>query len=102
MDYESLSNCANANLKGKSRVTFEQYVQSYYLDLVLFEANKLLNQLIESVDENTFATFYQPRIVQITDRHLGKGNKIANLNRDQSEVLSLVVDDLRELIKLKP
>lgn len=45
MNYETISNCANANLKGKSRVTFEQYVQSYYLDLVLFEANKLLKTL---------------------------------------------------------
>lgn len=81
---------------------YEVQSLEYDFDDLFAEANKLLNQLIESVDENTFATFYQPRIVQITDRHLGKGNKIANLNRDQSEVLSLVVDDLRELIKLKP
>lgn len=41
-DYKYLSDCANGNLKGSIRMPFEQYIQGYYLDLVLIEANKRL------------------------------------------------------------
>ena len=43
--YKLLCDCANGNLKGKQKITFEQYIQSYYLDLVLIEANKILKML---------------------------------------------------------
>ena len=41
-DHKTLSDCENGNLKGQARIAFEQYIQSYYLDLVLYEANKRL------------------------------------------------------------
>ncbi len=40
-NYKILSDCANGSLKGKPRVAFEQYIQSYYLDMVLYYANKI-------------------------------------------------------------
>lgn len=45
---ESLDNLyktASGNLKGRQKITFEQYIQHYYLDLVLIEANKILKIL---------------------------------------------------------
>lgn len=47
-DYKILSNCANGNLKGNARIPFEQYIQGYYLDLVLFEANKRLRLMSQN------------------------------------------------------
>ncbi len=39
---KTLSDCACGQLKGKAKIAFEQYIQAYYLDIVLFEANKRL------------------------------------------------------------
>jgi len=47
-DYKILSDCANGNLKGATRIAFEQYIQGYYLDMVLFEANKRLKIMTQN------------------------------------------------------
>lgn len=47
-DYKILSDCANGNLKGSARIPFEQYIQGYYLDMVLFEANKRLKIMTQN------------------------------------------------------
>ncbi len=38
--YDILSRCANGDMVGKPKIEFEQYIQGYYLDMVLHEANK--------------------------------------------------------------
>lgn len=43
-----LNDCANGNLKGAKKITFEQYIQGYYLDIVLNEANKILKILTKN------------------------------------------------------
>ncbi len=47
-DYKILSDCANGTLKGRPRIPFEQYIQGYYLDLILFEANKHLKLMTKN------------------------------------------------------
>ncbi|MBQ9149776.1 SMC family ATPase [bacterium] len=47
-NYKILSDCANGTLKGKVRMPFEQYIQGYYLDLVLYEANKRLKIMTQN------------------------------------------------------
>lgn len=44
------------------------------------------------------AAFYGPRIVEIVERHLGKGKKVSDCTRDQAEIVDLVVYDLKELL----
>ena len=39
-EYKILSELANGNMSNKAKITFEQYIQGYYLDMVLYEANK--------------------------------------------------------------
>ncbi len=51
--YKILSDCANGTLKGKPRVAFEQYIQGYYLDLVLSFANKIF----KVITNNQFELF---------------------------------------------
>lgn len=48
IQFKRLSECANGNLKGKAKIAFEQYIQAYYLDMVLFEANKRLKIMTQN------------------------------------------------------
>ena len=48
--------------------------------------------------KENFSEYYAPRIEQITDRYLGKGNKVSNCSREQVEALDLIVSDLSELV----
>ncbi len=43
-----LSETANGTLKGQAKVSFEQYVQAFYFDRIIFEANKRLYQMSSS------------------------------------------------------
>jgi hypothetical protein len=55
----------------------------------------------ETTEGKEFKEYWMPRIVQITDKYLGKGKKVSQCTRDQSEALSLIVDDLKDLVKYK-
>ena len=46
-----------------------------------------------------FASYWAPRITEITAKYLGTGKKVSQCTRAQVEQLSLIIDDLKELIK---
>ena len=59
------------------------------------------NTLVSKIQEATggsFGTVWAPRIIEITERHLGKGKKVSEMNRSQVEQLVLIVDDLTEAV----
>ena len=60
--------------------------------------NKIINELIQNKPEDVFVSFWQPRIVQITEKYLGKGMKVTQCSRDQVEALDLIVTDLQDLV----
>ena len=60
--------------------------------------NNLIEDLYQSTDEETFNSYWQPRIVQITDKYLGRGQKVNQCSREQVEALDLIITDLKELI----
>lgn len=68
-------------------------------DELMDSFNNIVNSIIENNDDDTFKNYWQPRIVQITDKYLGRGQKVSQCSREQREALSLIVDDLKELIK---
>lgn len=70
-------------------------------DELMNDFNNIINSLISSCEENEFNTYWQPRIVQITDKYLGKGMKVTLCSRDQVEALDLIVTDLKELVSQK-
>lgn len=76
--------------------------QELNFDDLMAECNGIINKLISSNEENVFKSFYQPRIIQITDRYLGRGQKMSQCSREQVEALSLICDDLRELATQPP
>ena len=43
-------------------------------------------------------TYYSPRITQIIEKYLGKGKKMATVNRNQAELVYLIVDELKETL----
>lgn len=63
--------------------------------------DQMIHHLIETKSEEEFATYWQPRIVQITDKYLGTGMKVSQCSRNQVEALDLIVTDLHELIDSK-
>lgn len=67
-------------------------------DELIGRFNSIINSLIETVPEDEFATYWQPRIVQVTDKYLGKGMKVTQCSRDQVEALDLIVTDLNEMV----
>lgn len=55
-----------------------------------------------STDEGkTFREYWQPRITQIIERYLGKGNRMKDATREQVEAIDLIVTELKDLIKEK-
>lgn len=67
-------------------------------DELLTSFNEIVNNLIANNDEDKFKNYWQPRIVEITDKYLGRGQKVSQCSREQTEALSLIVDDLKDLI----
>jgi len=64
-------------------------------DVLMDESNKIIAKLQK--EKENFVEYYAPRIEQIIERYLGKGNKLANCSREQTEALDLIVTDLKEL-----
>lgn len=61
--------------------------------------NDIVSGIIESAGEEKFVAEWQPKIVQITDKYLGRGNKVNQCDRNQVEAISLIVSDLQDLVK---
>ena len=68
-------------------------------DVLMDNFNSIINTLIEKYSEDDFNSKIQPRIIQITDKYLGRGMKVSQISREQTEALSLIVEDLKELLK---
>ena len=66
-------------------------------DALMADFNAFINNLVKTASDEEMTNYWSPRIQQVTDRYLGKGNKVGNMNRDQVEALSLIIDDLKEI-----
>ena len=79
---------------------YQEHEDLDYDDLMA-SFNSMVESLIQSNDDKTFTEYYQPRIIEITDKYLGRGQKVSQCSREQTEALSLIVDDLKELVNSK-
>ena len=90
-----------AQLTDNKFVTSERNVQSVKEELnydeIIKTINETLNSIVNAHSEEEFKEVYQPKIVQITERYLGKGKKISMASRDQVEQLKLISEDLKEV-----
>lgn len=65
---------------------------TYSFDEVKNEINKQIRLLLEENED------YVSKITKIVDSHLGKGRKIAEAEEEQTDMLVLILDDLKELL----
>lgn len=63
-------------------------------DAVISEFNEITKNFM-----NEDPAFYGPRIVEIVEKHLGKGKKVGDCTRDQAEAVDLIVYDLKAISK---
>lgn len=68
-------------------------------DFLKDEFFSIIGDIQKRVSEEEFGTFYAPRITQITDKYLGRGNLVKDCSREQTEALDLIVSDLKDLAK---
>ena len=68
-------------------------------DKLMEQFNSIIEKLTSTKSEEEFVSYWQPRIIQITDRYLGKGMKVSQCSRDQTEALDLIVTELIELVQ---
>lgn len=66
-------------------------------DTLMSEFNDIITAIMSNSDDDTFATYWQPRITQTVEKYLGKGAKASQCSREQVEALDLIVSELREL-----
>ena len=67
-------------------------------DFLKDEFFSIIGNIQSSVSEEEFSSYYAPRITQITDRYLGRGNLVKDCSREQTEALDLIVSDLKDLV----
>ena len=72
----------------------------YDFDDLMNKFNTIINTLQEKYSDEEFATKVAPRVTRITDRYLGRGKKVSNCNRDQAEMLSLIVTELEDMTQV--
>lgn len=70
-------------------------------DELMNEFNEIIQGIIGTASDEEMQTYWQPRITSITDKHLGRGHKVGNMSREQTEALSLIVEDMKDLVKNK-
>lgn len=92
-----LSDTANGTLTGKQRITFENYVQSYFMQSVLVEANKRLIKMTDSRYElkrketETKLNVKTGLDFSIFDSYTGKERDVASLSGGEKFKASLAL-----------
>lgn len=88
---------------GKDAIISEKIVRPEKVELnydeLIARFNKIVSSLIQENGEEKFNAYWAPRLVQLTDKFLGKGKKVNNCTRDQVEQLALIIDELEDLRK---
>ena len=67
-------------------------------DALMVEFGDIITQISVKSEEDTFKTYWEPRITQVIETYLGKGSKVSQCSRDQVEALDLIVSELKEFI----
>lgn len=107
--YENLVNAIGEAIDAQAKEEGEQFFTNertnlhseaieLNFDALVEEFNGIISLIMNSVEESQFQSFWQPRIIQITDKYLGRGQKVNNCSREQTEAISLIVDDLKVLL----
>lgn len=81
-----------------TRTNLHTETQELDYDALVSEFQEIVNGLIANKSEEEFNSYWQPRIVQVTEKYLGKGQKVSNCSREQTEALDLIVSEIKDLV----
>lgn len=107
MGYENLVNALHDAIEEEAKANNNKFISDdkneahkdtsteLDFDALMEEFNSLIEEFAK--DEEKMSTYYTPRIQEIIERYIGKGNKVTNMSRTQTEALDLIVADLKEL-----
>ena len=108
--YEALVNAIGeaidkqAEVDGNKELFTDKRENAYFdttssldFDELMTAFNDKIKSIVTEVGEEKFKEYWQPRITEIIERYIGKGNKVNDMNRDQIEQLDLIVSDLKDL-----
>lgn len=106
-NYDSLVKALNDAIDKEAELTGNKFVtdekakpvkeEELDFDSLLKEFNEIVKKLQGKVSEEEFGKTYAPKITHISDKYLGKGKKVNQCTRDQVEMLSLIVSEMKEL-----
>jgi len=94
---KNLSDTANGDLPDKQRLAFERYIQAYYFNLVLMEANKrfayMTNNRFELIrkDEASDRRSQSGLEIDVMDHYTGKTRSVKSLSGGESFKASLAL-----------
>ena len=106
---EAVSEAIDKQMAEDGKEYFTDKKQNLYIDTskeldfdeLMSEFNDIIQGIIGTASDEEMQTYWQPRITSITDKHLGRGHKVGNMSREQTEALSLIVEDMKDLVKSK-
>ncbi|MED4883112.1 ATP-binding protein [Bacillus smithii] len=65
-------------------------------DELIKETTSVIQKLMEKDEEGN-----APKITKIIESHLGKGRKFKDVTEEQADMVSLILDDLKDLLKIE-
>lgn len=104
--YEALTAAVEKAIEDEAKATGNKYLTEEKTVLntqVEFNFDELMKTFQATATKlmNDDPAYYQPKIVAITTKTLGRGKKVAELNETQAELLSIIVDELLALASEK-
>lgn len=89
-------------LEGAKVVSFKEQQEQNNVEELNFESlinefKRIVNNLISTYGEDEFEKTWSEKIVQITEKYLGKGGKVSQCTSNQVEAISLIIQDLKEM-----
>ena len=98
IDKEAMEN--DADLFTDERTNLYTPIKEADFDHLMESFQKIVQDFVAD-DQEYFITYWQPRITEIINKYLGKGRKVSDCTREQTEALSLIVSELSELLESK-
>ncbi len=107
-NYDSLVKALNDAIDKVAKEKGAQFVTDQKNDFKINELDyttvmnsfkAIIDKIVSSHSAEEMETIWTPKIVQITEKYLGKGKKASECTRDQVEQLNLIVLDLEDLTK---
>lgn len=93
---------AVAKEKGKEFITDQKNefkIEELDYPTVMNNFKAIIDKIVSSHSAEEMDNVWTPKIIQITEKYLGRGKKASECTRDQVEQLNLIVLDLEDLLK---